>query len=439
MTSFKYKPIGLEGPAFRLLRLLKGNDDDPIQVQLFESKLPQQEDVRDYAALSYTWGSKFRPCEIMVNGSKMTVTKNAYLALRDLRYREKDRILWIDALCIDQNNDKDRGEQVQQMGSIYSKAERVIIWLGEATYETDYVMHYMKQLEKEGTKHASNDQKISDKQWVNIWSAVVHSLSADQRNLLVEGLQSLLRRNWFKRVWIIQEVASARVAQIACGGKSVSASIFARTLSLLEITPDPHCEPILDIMPGPLRNSSWWAKKRDLYTMLVKFCKSEATDPRDSIYALLGISSDACDTNFLRADYEKNLQDVIFNTTLFLLNFNELNTPKCSFFDWTLPEFLGNLNLLANEVLKCAMNTRHEAVVELLIVRDDVDVNIEDKEGRTTLSWAAGNGHEAVVKLLLEKGAVLESKDKSDSRTPLLWAAGNGHEAVVKLLREKGV
>jgi hypothetical protein len=168
-------------------------------------------------------------------------------------------------------------------------------------------MYYMKQLEKEGTKHASNNQKISDKQWVNIWLAVVHSLSADQRNLLVEGLWSLLRRNWFKRVWIIQEVASARVAEIACSSKSVSASIFALTPSLLEITLDPHCKPILDIMPGPLWNSSWWAKKQDLYTMLVKFRKSEATDPRDSIYALLGISSDACDTDFLKPNYEKDL------------------------------------------------------------------------------------------------------------------------------------
>jgi Heterokaryon incompatibility protein (HET) len=98
MTSFKYKPIGLEGPAFRLLQLLKGNDD-PIQGRLFESKLSPLEYVRDYAALSYTWGNEFRPCEIMINESKMAVTKNAYLALRDLRYKEKDRILWIDALC----------------------------------------------------------------------------------------------------------------------------------------------------------------------------------------------------------------------------------------------------------------------------------------------------------------------------------------------------
>ncbi|KAH8693477.1 heterokaryon incompatibility protein-domain-containing protein [Phaeosphaeriaceae sp. PMI808] len=339
MTSFKYEPISLAGPAFRLLRLLKG-DDDPIQCQLFESKLASPEHVRDYAALSYTWGSTSRPCDIVINGSKAPVTKNAYLALRDLRYKEKDRILWIDVLCIDQNNDGERGQQVQQMGSIYSEAERVIIWLGEATYDTDYVMHYMKQLEKEGIKYGSDEQDISDKQWVDIWLAVIHCLRPDQKGLLVEGLQSLLRRSWFKRVWIIQETANARVAEIVCGGKSISASIFALMPSLLEITPYPHCQPILDIMPGPLRNSSWWAKKRDLYTMLVKFSKSEATDPRDNIYALLDISSDACDTNFLKANYERNIQDIIFDTTLFLLNFNELDSPICRFFDWTLARWM---------------------------------------------------------------------------------------------------
>jgi hypothetical protein len=145
-------------------------------------------------------------------------------------------------------------------------------------------------------------------------------------------------------------------------------------------------------------------QKAGSYTLLVKFCKSEATNLRDSIYALLGISSDACDTDFLKANYGKNLQDVIFDTTLFLLNFNKLNSPIYRSFGWTLPEFLGNLNFLANEVLKSATNTEHEVLVKLLIVHNDVDVNIKVSD-HTPLSWAAGNGHEAVVKLLLEKGA----------------------------------
>jgi hypothetical protein len=172
------------------------------------------------------------------------------------------------------------------------------------------------------------------------------------------------------------------VAEIVCGGRSVSASVFALMPPLLEITPDLHCQPILDIMPGALRDSSWWAEKRDLHTMLDKFRNSEATDPRDKIYALVGISSDTCGTNDLKTDYGKDLQDVVFNTTSFLLNFNELNTNR--FFDWTLLEFLEKLDKLAVEVLKCAMDT----------------------------------GHEVVVKLLLERGAELETKG-GNSRTPL--------------------
>ncbi|KAH8595442.1 heterokaryon incompatibility protein-domain-containing protein, partial [Bisporella sp. PMI_857] len=321
MTNFEYKPISLEGPAFRLLRVLKGVDNDPIRCQLFESKIPSSEDISNYAALSYTWGSTSRPCDLIINNSKTPVTKNVYLALRDLRYRVKDRVLWVDALSINQNDKNEQGQQVQQMGSIYSKAERVIIWLGEATYNTDYVMHYMIELEEKSVKHASDNQhrqEISQKQWVDIWSTVIRDLRPDQKNLLADGLQSLLRRNWFKRVWVIQETGNARAADIVCGSKSVSASIFALMPFLLKITPDLHCQSVIDIMPGSLRDSSWWAKKRDLYTMLSKFRNSEATDPRDKIYALLGISSDTCNTDLLKADYGKNIQDVIFNTTSFL-------------------------------------------------------------------------------------------------------------------------
>jgi ankyrin repeat protein len=443
MTDFEYKPISLKRPAFRLLRLLKGSSG-PIQCQLFESTLYISEHttafskhICGYAALSYTWGNTSRPCDIIINGSNMTVTKNAYLALQDLRYQEQDRVLWVDAICINQEDKDERGQQVQQMGSIYSGAERVIIWLGEATYDTDYIMYYMKQLENEGFRHISNGQEISDKQWVNIWSVVIRDLRPDKRSLLAEGLQSLLHRSWFKRIWIIQETANAQMAEIICGGKSVSASIFALMPALLKITPDPHCQPILDIMPGSLRDSSWWAKKQDLFTMLDKFRNSEATDPRDNIYALLGISSNAYDTDLLRADYRKDLEDTIFDTTSFLLNLNELNPPIRRFFNWTLAEFLGNLNALANEVLKCAKDTGHGAVVKLLLGTGKADMNSKDYDSRMLLSWAAESGHEAVVKLLLERGAQLETEDSS-GRTPLSQAAVSGHEAVVKLLLDGG-
>lgn len=391
--------------------------------------------------LYLTHGEAHLDHDIIINGSKVAVTRNVYLALRDLRFREKDQLLWVDALSINQDDKNEQGQQVQQMGSIYRKAERVIIWLGEATYSTDYVLYYMKQLEEESVKHTSDDQhrqEISDRQLVDIWLAVVRDLRPDQRGLLVEGFQSLLHRNWFKRVWVIQETGNARAADIVCGKKSVSASIFAIMPALLGITPDLHCQSIIDIMPGSLRDSSWWAKKRDLHKLLDKFRNSEATDPKDKIYALLGISSDACDTDLLRADYGKSLQDTIFDTVSFLLKLYELDPPICRFFDWTLLEFLENLHILANEVLQCAKDTGHEAVVKLLLETGKADVNSKVYDSQTLLLWATQSGHEALVKLLLEKGAKLGMQDKNYGWTPLSWAAQSGHEAMVKLLLEKG-
>jgi hypothetical protein len=71
-------------------------------------------------------------------------------------------------------------------------------------------------------------------------------------------------------------------------------------------------------MPGRLREETWWSENRDLYNLLLKFSESKASDPRDKVYVLLGISSDACDTNSLRPDYTKGLQEVIRDTSLFL-------------------------------------------------------------------------------------------------------------------------
>jgi ankyrin repeat protein len=172
--------------------------------------------------------------------------------------------------------------------------------------------------------------------------------------------------------------------------------------------------------------------------MLDKFRNNKATDPRDKIYALLGVSSNTCNTELLTADYGKNPEDTVFDTTSFLLNLNELDPPICRFFDWTLRDFFTNLDVFANKVLKRAKDTGHQAVVKFLLETGKADMNSKDYNSPTLLSWAAKNGYEAVVKLLLEKSAQIESTDKDLGRTPLLWAVKNGHEAVVKLLLERG-
>jgi hypothetical protein len=84
-------------------------------------------------------------------------------------------------------------------------------------------------------------------------------------------------------------------------------------------------------MPGLSRKESRWGQKRNLYTLLVKFRESKATDERDIIYALLGISLDACQSNILLPDYTKSLQQVIQDITSFLLSHTDQDQSLYNF------------------------------------------------------------------------------------------------------------
>jgi hypothetical protein len=201
------------------------------------------------------------------------------------------------------------------MASIYNKTERVIIWLGPPTYGTDLIMSFMEKLEEESLKYTCNNWGALDHRWEDIWSVIQTSSSASLMYRQREGLNSLLDRSWFRRVWILQKVAKARAAEVVCGTKSVSARIFALTPFIAGMVLDPHCQAVLDIMPGPSWKSSWWREERDLQTLLTKFGKSEASDQRDVIYALLGISSDVSSSDSLKANYERSVQEAIQDTT----------------------------------------------------------------------------------------------------------------------------
>ena len=121
----------------------------------------------------------------------MGVTLSVYEALQQIRSKHESRYLWIDAICIDQYNLQERGHQVQQMSLIYQKAERVVIWLGQGTEETDLVMDSMKQLhnifvEKEG------DWRQLAWFWIKASPAGCY-----------EGMRLILSRPWFRRIWIL--------------------------------------------------------------------------------------------------------------------------------------------------------------------------------------------------------------------------------------------
>ena len=81
-----------------------------------------------------------------MNNKILRVTNNLHTALHHLRQHDQDRILWIDAICINQNNVRERSDQVSRIGDIFRYAKRVIVWLGKATIEVDFLMRWLKQL-----------------------------------------------------------------------------------------------------------------------------------------------------------------------------------------------------------------------------------------------------------------------------------------------------
>jgi len=102
-TTYKYNRIDLATDAIRLVRLLKGDQSQPIQCQMFETFLHQIEGV-PYEALSYVWGTRISADRIWLDGCEFGVTENLHEALIHLRRPDEDRVLWVDAICIDQSH-----------------------------------------------------------------------------------------------------------------------------------------------------------------------------------------------------------------------------------------------------------------------------------------------------------------------------------------------
>ncbi|KAF2726407.1 HET-domain-containing protein, partial [Polyplosphaeria fusca] len=285
---------------FRILKLSRYQGLE-LECELFQHSLLNDTHT-PYEALSYVWGSAERVECITLNRKRFWVTDNLYSALQCLRLRDRDRHLWVDAICINQADKGEQGRQVRQMGAIFKLAKKVLFWLGKATPEIITLMDVLNQPRKIGTDCDLGQLTPHGNRW------------DDCRT----GLRQLLNRQWFTRVWILQETANAQEATVYCGTMSIPAEAFSRAPSLIGENPKPHCQAILDIMPGTSRSGSWWGQRRDLCTLLRRFQSSKATDERDKIYALLGMSTSSVDRQSIVIDYQTPTHEVVHKVMTYL-------------------------------------------------------------------------------------------------------------------------
>lgn len=195
IASKEIYQLPLRKGMVRLITLYAGSPSERVQCKLMESSLSNP---RPYDALSYVWGLKKDPRQILLDSQEYQVTENLFEALKELRIRESHRVLWVDALCINQSDIAERSEQVQSMDSVYEKATRVIAWLGPHEGDSASTFEIFKRAESSGGFGLS-------------------LVTSHQFFEGLSGLTPLLAREYWSRAWVVQEMGFARELRIRCG------------------------------------------------------------------------------------------------------------------------------------------------------------------------------------------------------------------------------
>lgn len=366
MESFQYDPIIHEEHAFRIVRLFAGTEHG-IQAEIIHASFDGS-DIVEYEAVSYVWGSSELVSSIDVGGKSLKITNNLELVLRDLRLPDQDRLLWIDGICIDQNKDKEKTHQVRQMRNIYQRAERVLFHIGPSTELTHILHETLIAIQRQQNLESGTPIDL-------VWDKVKESLAlqyTDFGSRIRNSVESILSAPWFRRVWIVQEVANARRALIYWGHASFQVAGFVHLVQRLGIKIDDHQTSILDMMPQKRRSQSPWSHRQDLYNLLRRFKQAKATQNHDRIFALLSMCTAGKGHGTITVDYEKS-QDVLISEVVAYISFCEKEDLAgfCRTF-YDMGNFLGRVDsLLQDLVVHMATTTRLAGLRSLLSNRKD--------------------------------------------------------------------
>src|SRR5437868_3974792 len=165
MAAIEYLPLSRNGEWIRVLELYPGSFKDQIQCSL---RIVSLETRPEYEALSYYWGDPKVTIGILCDGASVQVTKNLHTALQWLRKEDTTRILWVDALCINQNSNDEKNHQVGMMRRIYGCSVRTLVWLGEETEESKSALPMtpdLAQLSRSFQNLVPDMERMTNEEW----------------------------------------------------------------------------------------------------------------------------------------------------------------------------------------------------------------------------------------------------------------------------------
>ncbi|OCL12193.1 HET-domain-containing protein, partial [Glonium stellatum] len=285
LPSYEYRP--LDSPSSIRIFILQPSEDfsAPVEGSIIHrdrrALLRDFESVEHYEAVSYFWGDPDFSCALFCDGrsSVMGITPNVNSLLRYLRKTSKPRYLWVDAICVNQKDNKERGHQVQLMGEIYRQAKKVHVWLGEADEDVPKILVFLRALAGIGEKDIS--PALAEKE-------LMLTSNSDAKQSIIQ----FLARPWFERRWVVQEVALSHHTTIRCGQLKMARYWFTEGLKVLKRATE------LGFLLCPksihtLENvAAFQTNTGEILDILWRFHYTRCKDPKDKLFALYGLAQD---------------------------------------------------------------------------------------------------------------------------------------------------
>ena len=299
----------------RLLRQMPINLEGRLCCTLQDACLDEVEDR--YDAFSYAWQGQTPTISIICNSQPLLITRTLYDALHELHKAPQARPFWIDAVCINQVDDEEKAVQVPLMGSIYSRAFTVIVWLGIAGPCTDEALDAISSLNTDLAELA---------EVVDVRDMEAVGLPTD-RHPIWDGLLNIFKRTWFRRLWALQEIVLAKNGTLLCGSRSVT---WHETVVLVEALARTGLDHKIDVgensgkaigIRGRIKGIESMKEQlnhgqRVPFSYLTQFARSLATtEAVDKVYAIMSLAeANLC--RDIRIDYSSESREKYWNVYL---------------------------------------------------------------------------------------------------------------------------
>ncbi|KAH6971904.1 heterokaryon incompatibility protein-domain-containing protein [Ilyonectria destructans] len=320
MEAYQYSPLPPRN--IRLLHLHTGSGDDELIAELRTLPL-ETAAIVEFSALSYAWGDPLPRKRIICSGRAVEIGPSLHNALVNIRSRQYRRLIWADALCINQNDTAERASQVRLMGEIYSAAATTVIWLGGESDSVGRAFEFLRKFDlvysRKSTSLPVGDTRTPHKPEVELIPAAFapDPLSA------ARDIGTLLQQSWFSRKWILQELAKSSSPILVAGTKSLHWTFLASWLNYGMDHPrtfwyfEAACPRGADGSPESDSDSqlpTWYQRacilaslkdrQESLCDLLNTTFLFNCSDSRDHIIALLGLASDVSSSDLkLLVDY----------------------------------------------------------------------------------------------------------------------------------------